>query len=196
MSLADELTKLRDLHGSGALSDSEYANAKARLISEPHNSAPPAERYGSARPAELQPRSDLRKQTNLWAMILHLSQLLGFVIPFGGLVAPIVIWRIRKDDLPDIDAHGCNVANWFITAISAAIVLCLLGSPLVLVLAVLFIGFPVIAAIKAFHGEVWRYPLSFQVFSPEEPAVKPVPKRRSHAGAHAGTVNPVRPRSR
>jgi len=28
-----------------------------------------------------------------WALFLHLSQLINFVIPLGGVVAPILIWQ-------------------------------------------------------------------------------------------------------
>jgi phage shock protein PspC (stress-responsive transcriptional regulator) len=41
MSLADELAKLERLHASGALSDDEFARAKARLLDAPPSSPPP-----------------------------------------------------------------------------------------------------------------------------------------------------------
>jgi phage shock protein PspC (stress-responsive transcriptional regulator) len=40
MSLADELARLAQLHESGALSDSEFAQAKARLLDGSHSDAP------------------------------------------------------------------------------------------------------------------------------------------------------------
>ena len=187
MSLADELTKLRDLHESGALSDSEYATAKAHLLNEWQHTASPT------RPVESPAPQDLRRRTNQWATLLHLSQLVAFIFPPGGILAPILIWRIKKDELPEIDAHGCNVVNWLITATGVGIVLHLLGTPSILVLLVLVMGFPVIAAIKAFHGEAWRYPLSFPFITPEEAPVKPPPKRRTEAGEKPRTVTPGRP---
>ena len=57
--------------------------------------------------------SDIR----MWTMILHLSQLAIFVLPVAGIVAPISIWQLKKDEMPTIDeainariAQGsCNV---------------------------------------------------------------------------------------
>ena len=43
-----------------------------------------------------------QKQTG---MFLHLSQLLGMVVPGAGLVVPIVLWQTHKDKIPALDAH-------------------------------------------------------------------------------------------
>jgi uncharacterized Tic20 family protein len=34
------------------------------------------------------------------------SLLAGFLIPLARLVVPILIWQLKKDDLPRLDAHG------------------------------------------------------------------------------------------
>lgn len=113
--------------------------------------------------------ADLDKETRQWAMFLHLSLLAGFVVPFAGLVAPIVIWQIKKDTLPGIDAHGKVVANWLISAliysfVSGILVLLLIGIPMLIALAVASVVFPIIGGIKANNGELWKYPLSIQFF--------------------------------
>jgi uncharacterized protein len=104
-----------------------------------------------------------------WAMILHLSLLAGFVIPLGGLIAPIIIWQLKKKDLPSIDAHGKVVVNWILSAliytiISIVLVFVLIGILLLMILGVLAVAFPIIGAIKAGNGELWKYPLSIQFF--------------------------------
>ena len=50
-------------------------------------------------------------------LFLHLSQLLNLLIPFGGVIAPIVLWQMKKDEMPALDAHGKMVVNWFISAL-------------------------------------------------------------------------------
>lgn len=110
------------------------------------------------------------KETNTWAMILHLSLLAGLIVPFAGLIAPIVIFFIKKDSLPGIVPHGYVVFNWMISAfiyaiVSGILVLAMgLGLLLLLVLAILSIVFPIIGGIKASDGEVWPYPLSIKFF--------------------------------
>lgn len=108
---------------------------------------------------------DSEKSANQWAMFLHLSQLLGLVIPIIGLLAPIVMWQMKKDD-PVIDAHGKAIVNWIISAIIYAIIFWLLmfvliGIPLIIILGIISVVFPIIGGVKANNGQVWKYPMSF-----------------------------------
>lgn len=105
--------------------------------------------------------------TRQWAMILHFSQFAGVVIPLAGFIAPIIIWQIKKDEMPELDAHGKMIANWMIsaliyTAISGVLAFVLIGFLLLFILSILAIVFPVIGGIKAGEGELWPYPLSFK----------------------------------
>ena len=45
------------------------------------------------------------KEARMWATLLHLSLLAGLIIPFGGLVVPVVIYMIKKDEFPSLAAH-------------------------------------------------------------------------------------------
>lgn len=105
------------------------------------------------------------KEFRQWAMFLHLSMLLGFVVPLAGLVAPIVIWQVKKTDMPAIDEHGKNATNWIISAviygiISTILVFVIIGVFLLIALGILSIIFPIIAGVKANNGETWKYPLT------------------------------------
>jgi uncharacterized Tic20 family protein len=170
MSLADEIQKLQSLRQSGALSDAEFEAAKARLLGAGAGPppVPPALPLAPAVPSA--PSEESARQ---WAMFLHLSVLAGYVLPVAGLVAPVVIWQMKKKEMPWIDAHGCNAVNWIITFVIAFVVciplfLVLIGFPLMIALGVVGIIFPVVAAVKANNGELWRYPVSFTFFRPEK----------------------------
>jgi hypothetical protein len=109
------------------------------------------------------------QQTRQWAMILHLSQFAGYVIPLAGLVAPIVIWQVKKSEMPELDEHGKIVANWLISgaiyaAISFVLTFVVIGIFGLIALGVCAIVFPIVGGIKANNGEVWRYPLSIAFF--------------------------------
>ncbi|SRR6056297_164585 len=113
--------------------------------------------------------TDDDKQLKQWAMILHLSVLAGLIVPFAGLLAPIIIFILKKEELPGLIPHGYVVFNWMISAliyaiVSAILVLILIGFLGLLAVAVLSIVFPIIGAIKASEGEVWPYPLSIKFF--------------------------------
>lgn len=151
MDIPDQLQKLQDLREAGALSDDEFARAKTAILA---GSAPVA-----------RPPASKEQQTRQWALLLHLSLLAGFLIPFAGLVVPILIWQLKKDDLPGIDPHGKVVANWIISEIIYAVAcgvlaLLVIGIPLLVALFAIGIVFPIIGGIKANDGIVWKYPLS------------------------------------
>ncbi len=159
MSMADEIEKLNQLRQSGAITEEEYQAAKTRLLNHTAGSSEPPKPFPTA------PSKPMDENT--WALMLHLSQLCGFLIPFAGLVVPIVLWQVKKDESAVIDRHGRIVANWMITALIAGIVFFLLsflliGIPLLFVLAALCVVFPIIGGVKASNGEFWAYPMSFK----------------------------------
>lgn len=115
----------------------------------------------------------LQKETNTWALIMHLSLLAGFLVPLAGLIAPIVIYLIKKDALPGLVAHGHVIFNWIISVVVYAIIggiltIVLIGVPILIALGIVAVIFPIVGAIKASDGVVWRYPLSIQVFKQAE----------------------------
>lgn len=114
--------------------------------------------------------SEAAKESRTWAMFLHFSLLAGYLIPFGGLLVPIIIWQMKKSEFPEIDQHGKIVVNWMISAaiygfLSFLLTFALIGVPLLIVLGILGVVFPIIGGIKANAGEVWKYPLSIKFLS-------------------------------
>lgn len=105
-----------------------------------------------------------------WATFLHLSLLAGVLVPGAGFVLPIILWQVKKDELPAIDAHGKVVVNWLISAliygaVCGLLTFVLIGLPLLGILGLLSLIFPIIGAIKANEGVLWTYPLSIRIFS-------------------------------
>jgi uncharacterized protein len=110
------------------------------------------------------------EQERQWALFAHLSALAGFVIPFGNVIGPLIIWQIKKNEMPFVDEQGKEALNFQITVI-LAVLACVL-------LMVIFIGFlllpvvglgalvlTVVGAIKANSGEHYRYPLTLRLVS-------------------------------
>jgi uncharacterized Tic20 family protein len=132
-------------------------------IQPPPTQNPP----NSPAPPPGSPGSDAR----MWNMLCHLSALAGFVIPFGSILGPLIIWQIKKNEFPSVDIHGKASVNFQITVMLALIV-CLFPAffclGILVVPAVLFIGlagliFAIIAGIKANNGEDYKYPWSLEL---------------------------------
>ena len=103
-----------------------------------------------------------------WAMICHLSAMLMYCTVIGGFIAPLVIWLLKRDEMPFVADQGRETLNFQITTLLALIV----GGLLVLVL----IGFVIIGAVLLFHlivtiiaavkvseGVAYRYPVCWRV---------------------------------
>ena len=106
-------------------------------------------------------------QERQWALICHLSALCGYFIPFGNLIAPIVIWSMKKDEFPMVDEHGKEVINFQISftvwiLIAVLFVFLLVGIPILIALLIAQLVFIIIAAIKADSGVLYRYPLTIR----------------------------------
>lgn len=100
-------------------------------------------------------------------LFLHLSQLLNLILPPAGIVVPIIIWQIKKEEMPALDAHGKMVTNWLISsliyfAVSFVLMIVLVGILGLIALGIMSVVFPIIGAIKANNGEFWEYPLTIK----------------------------------
>ncbi len=107
------------------------------------------------------------KDELMWSTFAHLGFLAGLVIPFGNVVAPLVIWLVFKDRSAYIDYHGKEALNFQITVTIALIasgilVLLLIGIFLLIAVAILALVLSVVAAVKANNGEYYEYPFSIR----------------------------------
>jgi len=103
-------------------------------------------------------------------ILLHVSQLAGYVVPGAGFVAPIVMWITNKDEYEEVDRHGKIVLNWMVSsliymAISFVLIFALgIGLIGIAVIPVVCTIFAIIGAIKASEGEYWEYPMTIKFF--------------------------------
>jgi len=164
----EELKKLVQLRIAGEISKEEFAKANRTDFDESDTAEIDnlSDSVANRRTAQSVDSGDKL------ACVLHVSQLLGYLLPLAGLLLPVIIWFVFKQKHAQLGEHIRNVFNWLITAIIFAVGLGILAmTPLApLALAGIFalvlagIAFPIIAGVKAFGGEVWDYPLAFKIF--------------------------------
>ncbi|HGA2316407.1 DUF4870 domain-containing protein [Pseudomonas sp. NPDC089428] len=105
------------------------------------------------------PNAEVRQ----WAMFCHLSALLGLVVPLGHLLGPLVLWHLKREQDPFIDAQGKEALNFQISVtiagfVCTALMFVAIGIVLfpILMLAVLILI--ILAAVRANEGKAYRYP--------------------------------------
>ena len=163
MTLSDELARLQQLRDSGSLSETEFEAAKQRVIHE-HSGADPTVAEGAVVSGSDQIHG---MSANTYCALMHLSQLLTYSLL--GVVVPIAMWLISKDDSEVARRQGNAMMNWLLSSfiyyiVSGILTMVLIGIPMLIVVAILSIVFPIIAAIKAVDGKQWSYPLSIKFF--------------------------------
>jgi hypothetical protein len=101
------------------------------------------------------------------AALTHLSGLAGYVIPFGGVLVPIIIW-IVKSDSPVISSIAkqavvLNLVVFLLVCVGFMLALTIILAPLAvlgwLALALVALALPIVGAVKASQGEYYRYPV-------------------------------------
>jgi uncharacterized Tic20 family protein len=121
-------------------------------------------------PTPTPPRLSAPALTNVrsWSALCHASALLGVVLHFPGhLLGPLIVWLWKRDDSPEIDAHGKEALNFQISmliynAIAAVFCLVLVGFLFLAILWVLNAILVIIASIQASDGKFYRYPMTIR----------------------------------
>ena len=127
---------------------------------------------------------------NSFCMLMHLSQFASSVFPLAGIIMPIVMWQQFKKDSSIIHENGKQIMNFMLTTFLVGIVFTLgivavvmtlftnastdqsqavfssMGIVTILLFAagfsIAYVVFIILAAIKAYHGHVGKYPLTIR----------------------------------
>ena len=103
-------------------------------------------------------------------MLAHLGAFVGYAIPFGNILVPLILWFMRREHSSFVGDNARESLN-FQLSVSIYAVACflllfvLIGFVLLPALAVFQIVYVVLAAVAARRGEVYRYPLTIRFVS-------------------------------
>ncbi|MCX7847239.1 MAG: DUF4870 domain-containing protein [bacterium] len=114
------------------------------------------------------PAQHLSKDEITWATLCHLAALAGFIIPFGNLLGPLVVWLVKKNEFPFVDEQGKEALNFQILVTIALLLASLtlficVGVVLVPAVAIAALIFVIVAAVRVSNGENYRYPINWRV---------------------------------
>ncbi len=120
---------------------------------------------------EAEEQGEVTKEARMWAMFCHLAGLawlLWWVVPMiGGVIAPLIVWQLKKDEHSFIDEHGKEALNFQISMLIYGVIaglLCFACIGFVLLPAVMVadIVFSIIASTKGSGGRSYKYPLTIR----------------------------------
>jgi uncharacterized Tic20 family protein len=105
-----------------------------------------------------------------WAMFAHIGTFSSMFVPLGNIIAPIVIWQLKKNESPFVVEQAKESLNFQITlmiyaVISFLLVFIVIGFFLIFALAIFGLIIVIVAGVKANEGEHYRYPMTLRLIS-------------------------------
>ncbi len=107
---------------------------------------------------------------NSSAMLCHLMTFSGLLVPLGGVLGPLIMWLVKKDEHPFINRHGIAAVNFHLSMmlyyfVSFLLAFVIIGFFFLILLALADFILSIIGSIKASNGEEFRYPLAIPFIS-------------------------------
>jgi uncharacterized Tic20 family protein len=118
-------------------------------------------------PPAIAPPESIPTEDRTLAMMTHLSGLAGYLIPFGGVIVPIIIWIAKSEDrVISAIAKQAILLNVVVFVLALLLILPVLTVILIpvsivgwMALALVALALPIVGAVKASDGEFYSYPV-------------------------------------
>ena|SRR5579859_5899654 len=100
-------------------------------------------------------------------VIAILSHILA-IVPGVGILGPLVIWLVKKDESGFVEANAKESLNFQITVILAyfagfILMLILIGFILLWLIGILNLVLVIVASVRASENKVYRYPFNLRL---------------------------------
>ncbi len=104
------------------------------------------------------------------AMLCHLMTFSGLMVPLGGVLGPLIMWLVKKDEHAFVNRHGIAAVNFHLSMmlyyfVSFLLAFVIIGFFFLILLALADFILSIIGSIKASNGEEFRYPLAIPFIS-------------------------------
>ncbi|UDY35440.1 DUF4870 domain-containing protein [Dermatobacter hominis] len=104
------------------------------------------------------------------AALAHALGAIGFIVPCFGWVGPLVVHLTTKPEQPFVRHHAAEELNFQLTLVIAYVASFVLmfvcvGFVTFVVVWIMNLVFPIIAAVAANRGEWYRYPINIRMVS-------------------------------
>jgi len=142
----EKIKELEELKQKGAITEEEFQKEKDKILNEEPKVLTTETRQPLFGMAE-----------NSYLLLMHLSQFVS------AIVVPLIMWLMGKDDNQRVDVHGKNIINFEITyaiwlLVGIITIPIIIGIVILSVIGIAMTVFIIVASVKAYNGEYWKYP--------------------------------------
>lgn len=97
-------------------------------------------------------------------MLCHLLSFAGYVIPLGNIIGPLVLWQMKREQMPFVESEGKESVNFQISMtiyalVSGILMFFCVGIFLLAGVVIFDIIVVIMACVDAGNGKPYRYPL-------------------------------------
>ena len=110
-----------------------------------------------------------------WAVAAHLASVAGWIgIPFGHILAPLVVWLVKKDESEFVRSQAIESLNFQISMtiyafgaglLAMTIIGLVVAIPAFIAIVIGDIVLTIIGALAVADGRPYRYPLTIRLLS-------------------------------
>jgi uncharacterized Tic20 family protein len=109
--------------------------------------------------------SEVDDEERTWGILAHAGGFAGLAVPFGNVVAPLVVWLVKRDESRFVDENGIRALNFQLTwsvilLVTALSVLVGVGLVLFPLAMLAWLILTVVGTVRAADDEVYDYPLT------------------------------------
>lgn len=114
-------------------------------------------------PVPATPLPAVTPEEKLWVLAAHLAPFVGFPI-----IIPLIVYLAKRDSSVFIGENAREALNFHITLLALDILFIIatcfvIGIPFLLLALLAGFIFPIVAAIQASEGRIYRYPLTLRL---------------------------------
>lgn len=98
------------------------------------------------------------------AMFIQLSAFSGYIIPFGSIIVPVILWQVWREKDPYIDTMGREAVNFQLSMMLYYIIcfvlfFVLIGMVLIFAAMIFHLTYIIIGSVQTSRGSNYRYPI-------------------------------------
>ncbi len=117
----------------------------------------------------------ITKNDKNYSIFTHLSGFAGYFFPFGNIIAPLIMWMLKRHESSFTDSHGKSAVNFQLSLVLYGFLLAIFIVPITIfslglgLIAVIILYIPylilkiiviITASISANNGESYKYPFT------------------------------------